>query len=403
MKRVLWLASWYPGRTAPFSGDFVKRHALAVSRLQSLSLIFATKDEGISSGKISYEIQEGSALKEHIAYYPCRQKIRLLQQFSSLIYYFKAHLHLIKKISQNNGLPEIVHVQIAMKAGLVALYLKRRYGIPYVITENWTGYYPGNPDNLKGKNILYRFLVRLIFRNASVFLPVTEDLGKLVNRTITPIPFRVIPNVVDTRFFKPDIQGPVGVFGFVHISALGYQKNPEGMIRSFKTLLKEGTPAKLTIVGPVSDQLCDFISKSGLPDGSLLLTGEKKYEDVAEIIKKANALVLFSRYENLPCVMLEALCCGLPVIATKVGGIAEVINNQNGLLIDSEDEQQLLAAMKEMIDNYSRYNRKAISENAGRQFNYTSVGRQYLEVYHSVTGRPFPDTALPGNTASGSE
>jgi glycosyltransferase involved in cell wall biosynthesis len=105
-------------------------------------------------------------------------------------------------------------------------------------------------------------------------------------------------------------------------------------------------------------------------------------------MKKASALVLFSFYENLPCVILESLCCGLPVIATRVGGVPEIIQDDNGLLVDAGNEQQLLQAMKTMIEKEEAYDRKKISDAATARYAYEKVGKVIFNIYHSMPSRP---------------
>jgi glycosyltransferase involved in cell wall biosynthesis len=99
-------------------------------------------------------------------------------------------------------------------------------------------------------------------------------------------------------------------------------------------------------------------------------------------------LVLFSFYENQPCVILESLCSGLPVIATRVGGIPELIQDDNGLLVDAGNEEQLLQAMKTMIQKEKNYDRKKISSLASARFSYEYVGKDICSVYDSVPAIP---------------
>ncbi len=105
---------------------------------------------------------------------------------------------------------------------------------------------------------------------------------------------------------------------------------------------------------------------------------------MAEYLGMADALVMFSRYENLPCVILEALCSGLPVISTDVGGIREVINNENGILIASEKEDKLFDAMNNMLNNLDKYDKEKIASAAKEKFNYHAVGNQFNEAYKEV-------------------
>ena len=89
----------------------------------------------------------------------------------------------------------------------------------------------------------------------------------------------------------------------------------------------------------------------------------------------------------MPCVILEALCTGIPVIATRVGGIPEVVTEENGILIDHGNEKELLQAMKKMIERHRDFRKVKISENASALFSYRTVGKQIEEVYYSVLNR----------------
>ena len=101
-------------------------------------------------------------------------------------------------------------------------------------------------------------------------------------------------------------------------------------------------------------------------------------------MQKADCLLLFSNIENSPCVIGEALCCGLPVITTNVGGIPELTSESNSLLIESKDEDALTQAMHEMVGGINNYNRKKIAENAISKFSYSVIGKQINTVYEEI-------------------
>lgn len=116
----------------------------------------------------------------------------------------------------------------------------------------------------------------------------------------------------------------------------------------------------------------------------MFFTGLISYQEVATHLRNADTLVMFSRYENLPCVILEALCCGLPVIASDVGGIKEVIYNENGILIHSENENELLQSMNFMLDNLEKYDKASIASLASQKFNYKTVAQQFTFAYQTL-------------------
>ena len=90
----------------------------------------------------------------------------------------------------------------------------------------------------------------------------------------------------------------------------------------------------------------------------------------------------------MPCVILEALCCGLPVIATKVGGVPEVVNHFNGILIASEDEIGLQRAILAMASGDDRFSREDISKSAQLKFSYHTIGKQISDLYDECLSHP---------------
>jgi glycosyltransferase involved in cell wall biosynthesis len=384
MKKVLWLTSWYPNAADPFNGDFIKRQAEAVSLFQSLTIIYAGKSPLVPAKNISAPETDSPNLKEFILYYSSFKQKNIFTACRSLVSYVKKNLTVIRQLRENEELPDIVHVHVALKAGLIALFLKWRYRIPYLLTEHWTAYYPEAADSLFKKSWITRYIVRRIIKNAVCLLPVSEALGIQINRYWETCPYHQIPNVVNTFLFFPSSLTVQKTFRFIHISTMIRQKNPEGIVRSFLALLQEGFEAELILVGPLPASLDEFMRAGKIPPGKILHTGEIPYEQVALELRNANALVLFSDYENLPCVILEALCSGIPVIASRVGGIPEVIDDRNGILVSAGNEKQLQEAMKTMMLNAQFYQRDKISKQAMDAFSYTVVGAKMTSLYNNI-------------------
>jgi glycosyltransferase involved in cell wall biosynthesis len=96
----------------------------------------------------------------------------------------------------------------------------------------------------------------------------------------------------------------------------------------------------------------------------------------------ADAFVLSSRYENLPCVLLEALATGTPMIATNVGGVAEIINPGNGILVPSEDKKSLLAAMQAI--QQKSYDADQMHQEAVMKYSQTAIAAQLAAAYQQV-------------------
>jgi glycosyltransferase involved in cell wall biosynthesis len=289
-------------------------------------------------------------------------------------------------ISKKHGFPAIVHVHVAMKAGMLALYLKSKYRIPFVVSEHWTGYYKESNPNINTIGNTLKSLIKKVIQQASQVFPVSADLGKKICETVALVPFEVIPNVVDTRIFNYKAAN-VPIFRFIHPSYLNYQKNPEGMIEAANLLAQKGYQFELVLLGNKKAELESLAKQKGLFNTHVFIKDFVSYSEVANQMQQSAALLMFSRFENLPCVVLEALCCGLPVISTPVGGIAEVINESNGLLVNNEDVEGLANAMKKMIDDYSAYNKSQIADEAAKKFSYAVVGAKYNEWYNKIIAR----------------
>lgn len=386
--KVVWLASWYPNNTNPFDGDFIERHAVAVSKYVQLTVLLVVKDNAMPRRSFKVDKSVNGNLTIYRGYYGTSVINPVLEKIIS----FKKYKHFQQKLFQQNiseqGQPDIIHVQVAMKAGLLALYLKKKFNIPFIVTEHWSGYYKYCTPNVYSGNWPLNRINKKVLQQAKLLITVSDNLGKTINDNFTGVPYKVIPNVVDTSlFFYQPVLTPR--FRFIHPSGLVHVKNPEGIIAACKLVKDRGYDFELLMLGAENEAVTNLANENGLLNHTVFFKGVVPYTAVAAEMQQSSALLMFSRHENMSCVVLEALCCGLPVICTRVGGIPEVIDEQNGLLVESENVQQLAAAMCNMIDTYSRYDKAAIAAAAKEKFNYTAVAQQHLEIYEQLlTAKP---------------
>jgi len=137
------------------------------------------------------------------------------------------------------------------------------------------------------------------------------------------------------------------------------------------------------LVGPYKEAQKQKAAAAKLAD-KIIFMGEVAYNEVAVQMQQSNAFVLFSRHENFPCVIEEALCCGLPVVASNTGGVAEAVNAGNGLLVESEDIVALTDAMIRVMDNYAAFNRENIAKEAIALYNKETIANQIVDLYKTV-------------------
>ena len=84
--------------------------------------------------------------------------------------------------------------------------------------------------------------------------------------------------------------------------------------------------------------------------------------------------------------MVECLTMGLPVIGTNVGGVSEMINTDNGIVIEAKDEVALLESLNILINNINTYDTSKIAKRAKKIYSYETVGQQFFDIYNKILG-----------------
>jgi len=203
---------------------------------------------------------------------------------------------------------------------------------------------------------------------------------------------RVIPNFVDTDFFKPETNGefrktiaPNGEKILVHTSNFRPVKRVPDTIRIFEKIQKE-IPSKLILVGDGPDrsecerlsrqlELCDKVKFLGKQDG------------LVEILSSSDLFLIPSQSESFGLAALEAMACGLPVISSSVGGLPELVkHNETGFIAEIGDVDRMAKYALELLSNEKKY--KLFSENsrqrAVNKFDKAIVVPLYEEYYEQI-------------------
>ena len=382
--KVLWLASWYPNQISPYEGDFIQRHARAVAAYSKVTVIYLSQAGETLNIYDSQSIeQEKDSVVERIIFFKFKKTgVKWFDKVTYNVIYYKTYKKLIREYIKTNGRPDLVHVHVPMKAGMIALWIKRGWRIPYIVSEQSSLYNRISPGNFHRRSFLYRYNVKRVFNKADAVTNVSAAVGDRLKVLFGLFEVKVIHNTVNTLLFNYQQHTP-HKFRFIHVSTLTHQKNVEGMLNAVKGLSKFRQDFEFIIVGPIAPELIKMIAALDLT-ALVFYTGEISYPEVASQMQNASAFVLFSRHENFPCVIVEALCCGLPCIATNVGGVPEAVNNDNGIIIKSESEAQLIEAMAKMMNEYHRFDRSKIAEETQKKFSYSTIGKQFYQLYREI-------------------
>ena len=370
---VLHLLSWFPTPDDPTLGNFCVRMIDALPE-ECHSVILSVCD-GKNMTK-SFEIKEIEGERHtHVQIYIRPPKNSIVRKLKML----RMYQYGLKYIKQRFFKPDLIHLHVAYPLGQVALLWKKLFGYKYVLTEHWTIYQPQNKEVLVGK--LKRKIVK-IANNAELIMPVSLDLQRCMEGHGIHNRFKVIYNLVNTDIFKLGAPNTSGKKQILHISTLRDEaKNFSGILRVIERLRQQRDDFELHVIHDYdAPEFKTFVKGHNLSD-CVFFHGKKTSAEVAEAYQNADFFVLFSNFENLPCVIVEAFASGVPVLSTAVGGIAEILSPKRGILIPQGDEDALLQGMIQMLDHSSEYDHQAIRDYAIKTFAAQSIGQQIYEEY----------------------
>ncbi|MFM7387816.1 MAG: glycosyltransferase, partial [Bacteroidota bacterium] len=275
------------------------------------------------------------------------------------------------------GEPDVLHLNVVFPLGL---WIKRHFPrTPLVITEHASGLHEG--PNAYPKWMVQRMIP--VYQRATAILPVSANLGERI-KALAGTSYQVLPNVVNEEIFKLPNES-ITSNRFVHISTLfEAAKNVHGMLRAVHRLSEKTQDFEFHIITDGdATQAKALASELGLLDRCVFFHGTMETQEIAAFLHSCKALVLFSNFENFPCVIPEAWMSGVPVIATAVNGIPEFAHAENSLLVEPRNEEQLTQAMLEIVNGKS-FDPKVLRAYALEYFSYEVVAKQLDEVYQNI-------------------
>lgn len=288
--------------------------------------------------------------------------------------------------------PNIVHCMFAIPSGILGLYIKKKFKIPYVLSllgADVPGFDIGD-WRLDAYHFLTASLSRSIWNNADSVVANSISLRELSKKFVPELDIKIITNGVDGSIFYPESLKNYSKekVNLVFASRLMWQKGIEHLIVACGILKKRGVVNyKLTVVGDgyLRDSMNSLIRKYDLKD-NVDHIGWKKNDEIPAIFRKSDVFILPSTMEGMSTVVLEAMSCGLPIIATKVQGYGEILEDGvNGLAVKFGDDEMLADAIEKLIKSpglIEQMSKESIR--IAKKFSWENIASQYLEIYEKV-------------------
>jgi len=372
---IVALPAWYPTPQQPVSGIFTRGQALAIQRCNDVVVIAdAVSDEGVRGLYRVADAQEGELRVFRIFY-------RAVPGLDAAGYLLGIR-SVLRKLRREGRRADLIHAHIHRAAWAAAL-IGLAYRLPFVVSENSTEFVqrtltPGG-----------RRRAAFAFRRADLVCPVSRNLQGCIEAYDMTARFEVVPNQVDVDRFTPPAQpAPRPPIRLLNVAMQDPKKGLPDLLDAFARLEPRDNGLQLDLVGdgPQQPELRALAERLGISD-QVVFHGVLTPEQIAELLHAAHVFVLPSLAENLPLAIIEAQASGLPVVATTVGGVPEMLTPETGILVPPSDPDALTEALRTMLGSLERYDRDAIVASARERWSYDAIGARWDGIYREILAR----------------
>lgn len=373
--KILFVSAWYPTREQPFAGGFVRDLAALINDRECQSaVIHADLDWRHLLRPAALGVHKAFAVENEVPTF------RLTAPFPPKINRWfidkwqKRFATLYLDYFQRFGKPDLIHAHTYLGA-YVALKLGQDFEIPYIYTEHNAAFLT---NSLPKRHLR---IVKQVATSAAKVTAVSRALAEKMPGN--PI---IIPNFVDTHLFRIRHCPALEPFTFIAVGDLVALKSIGSLIMVFSEIARQKDSAvNLLIVGegPEKKRLKRLVRSLRMEE-RVSFSGPVPLEQVPDYLNQAHALVLNSQDETFGTVGIEAMSCGLPVLATRCGGPEEYVRPEVGILVEKGNQKSMLKAMLEVMEQYGRYDKETIRGYVQRHFGHEVIREHWMEAYKKV-------------------
>ncbi|WP_186280072.1 glycosyltransferase family 4 protein [Fluviicola chungangensis] len=362
------MSSWFPTRVDPYAGNFVERFAHLLSDTYEVTVLHTMGDKNCSS--IEVDDQQTDNLRI----------IRIYHHISKnrFIHWWLQRKALRKGLGMLDHI-DLIFAHVFLPRAMQFARVQRYFHVPLIVMEHGSYY---RKKLIKSFISLHQQVIKRGSRHTSEIVAVSNVLRTDMKPVFPTTKIQVVPNFVDEDLFTLRETNPVHRTKFIHISTLDKNtKNPGFLFDGFlNAYLESGKKVSLTVVSDQDTDEWERWAKLNSCREAINFIGPCEWEEVSQLLREHDALILTSEYETFSIVIAEAWLTGTPIISTPVG-IAANMTEALGIRIEHNNIADLKHAILDMMNGKFQFDKEFLRA-FGMQFSKESVKKQLIELFN---------------------
>ena len=373
--KIFLVVRGYPSEKDPQWGTFERDQAIALKQLGHEVVVISVDGRFKIKNKYGFAFRKADDIHIYnlfIGPYGLSRFLsyKLYDKIGEKLMFF-----LFKKVISLEGKPDVIYAHYLNNI-ISALAIKKTFKTPIVGIEHWSEFGKQNP----AKSAINR--AKKAYPKLDKLLSVSNFLKRNINKNIN-IESIILPNMLNKSFYFHKNRNSNKPFRFVTAGNLIPIKNINLILKAFKEISNE-FDIHLDIAGDgiLKKKLEKYCIDNNLYN--VTFHGRLNTSALSDLFNQCDSYIISSNSETFGVSALEAMACGLPVIATDCGGPSEFINESNGILIPVNNVDKMKDAIIEMIKNIDKYDRQNISKEVIEKFSSEKIGKQLNEIFQKT-------------------
>jgi glycosyltransferase involved in cell wall biosynthesis len=375
---VLLIPSSFPTRREPWPGSFVKEYARSLALQHHVTVVYPQQLKSSGVGDHPFFNEELLEPGIRLVNYTYSQLPK-----SWVASYLGAFRKIWRRIRTEWKI-DVIYAHIVMPAGLAGLILGRLLGIPVILTEHWGPTRDLLKETSTPPKLNYATL-KYVYRNVDYLSAVSGSLADEIYEVFGATVDGRLDNPIDCSVFYPE--KPEHTSQRVLCVTRGHSDPRKGLPNLFAAwkivAQRTGGAVYLDIVGPDTDDLRPQIEAAGISETCRLHPWNPAPE-LAVLMRNSALVVIPSRYETLARSGVEALACGVPVVATNCGGPREYVEEGTGLLVPTDDTEALTRGILAGLKRGDFLPPEELARRTRDRFSYEAVCERFTEVARTL-------------------